>query len=283
MNFSAAADHTSKSPMLETPKIALTIAGADPSGGAGIQADLKTFSALGVFGASVITSLTAQNTREVTAIHDPPVEFLAAQLDAVFGDLAVGATKLGMLSNEAVIECVAERLVAHRARNLVLDPVMVSKGGARLLEPSAVKALRERLVPLADVLTPNLPEAAVLLGIGEGEVLAKLQDCGRRLLALGPRCVVLKGGHAGGAFSDDLVFEGEGIVRLSARRTPSNNTHGTGCTFSAAIAAGLARGASRAEAIANAKRFVGAAIEGSREWKLGGGHGPVHHFHAWWK
>lgn len=270
--------------MLDTPKIALSIAGSDPSGGAGIQADLKTFSAYSVYGACVIASLTAQNTREVTAIHDPPLEFLVAQIDAVFADLAVGATKLGMLSNAATIELVAERLVAHAARNIVLDPVMVSKGGARLLQPQAVAALRDKLAPLAEVLTPNLPEAAVLLGCSEGEVLADLAGAGRRLLELGPRCVVLKGGHAGGAHSDDLVFEPGGVVaRLSAKRTPSNNTHGTGCTFSAAIAAGLAKGKTREEAVMSAKRFISAAIEGSRDWKVGRGHGPVHHFHKWWK
>lgn len=268
--------------MTRTPPIALTVAGSDPSGGAGVQADLKAFSALGVYGASVIASLTAQNTREVTAIHDPPPEFLAAQLDAVFSDLAVAATKIGMLSNARAVEVVAERLAAHRARNVVLDPVMVSKGGARLLAPEAVAAVARRLVPLADVLTPNLPEAAVLLGVAEGEVLASPQSAGAQLLELGCKCVVLKGGHAGGAHSDDLVFDGGEVERLSARRTPSENTHGTGCTFSAAIAAGLAAGADRRQAIRAAKRYVSAAIDGSREWKLGSGHGPVHHFHAWW-
>lgn len=268
--------------MSDTPKIALTIAGSDPSGGAGIQADLKTFSAYGVYGASAIAALTAQNTREVTAIHDPPPQFLAAQLDAVFSDLAVDATKLGMLSNAALIELVAHKLVQHRARNLVLDPVMVSKGGARLLEVSAIDALRTKLLPLAEVLTPNLPEAAVLLERSEGAVLADLEGAGRALLALGPKCVVLKGGHAGGAHSDDLVFEQGVVARLPARRTPSNNTHGTGCTFSAAIAAGLAKGKTREQAVMSAKRYISAAIEGSRDWKLGGGHGPVHHFHKWW-
>jgi hydroxymethylpyrimidine/phosphomethylpyrimidine kinase len=270
--------------MSDTPKIALTIAGSDPSGGAGIQADLLTFAAFGVYGASVIASLTAQNTRDVTAIHDPPLEFLAAQIDAVLSDLDVAATKLGMLSSARAIELVAERLAGHGAKNVVLDPVMVSKGGARLLDPGAVEALRAKLVPHCDVLTPNLPEAAVLLGMSEGDVLTAPQEVGRRLLDLGARCVVLKGGHAGGSFSDDLVFEAGGeVTRLSARRTTSNNTHGTGCTFSAAVAAGLAKGRSRADAIATAKRYIGAAIEGSREWKIGRGHGPVDHFPSGWK
>jgi len=266
-----------------TPKIALSIAGSDPSGGAGIQADLKTFSALGVYGAAAIASLTAQNTREVRAVHDVPAEFFAAQIDAVFDDLEIAAVKIGMLSSAELVRCVAERLRSHAARNVVLDPVMVSKSGARLLAPEAVDALRRELAPLARVLTPNLPEAAVLLGTSEGEVLAAPENACRALRALGAECVVLKGGHAGGSSSDDLYFDGGELARLSARRTPSENTHGTGCTFSAAIAAFLARGATPLEAAQRAKRYVTEAIEGGRHWKLGSGHGPVHHFHAWWK
>lgn len=269
--------------MESTPRIALSIAGSDPSGGAGIQADLKTFSALGVYGAAAITSLTAQNTREVRAIHDAPPEFVAAEVDCVYEDLDVRATKLGMLSNERLITVVAERLRVHRARNIVLDPVMISKSGATLLEERAVDALRRELVPLAEVVTPNLPEAAVLLGVSEGDVLVAPEDAARRLVALGCRAVVLKGGHAGGRASDDLYFDGNVFTRLPARRTISDNTHGTGCTFSAAIAAFLALGKERLEAVQLAKRFITAAIEGSREWKLGSGHGPVHHFHALWR
>lgn len=269
--------------MSSTPKIALSIAGSDPSGGAGIQADLKTFSALGVYGAAAITSLTAQNTREVRAIHDAPCDFVAAELDCVYEDLDVAATKLGMLSSAALIETVAQRLRAHAARSLVLDPVMIAKSGARLLANDAVDALRRELLPLATVLTPNLPEAAALLGLREGEVLVAPQAACEALLALGCRAVVLKGGHAGGAYSDDLYFDGARFERLPARRTISDNTHGTGCTFSAAIAAWLARGVTPLEAAQRAKNFVSAAIESSKDWKLGRGHGPVHHFHDLWR
>ncbi|MBM3988257.1 MAG: bifunctional hydroxymethylpyrimidine kinase/phosphomethylpyrimidine kinase [Planctomycetes bacterium] len=262
--------------------IALTIAGSDPSGGAGIQADLKTFSALGVYGAAAITSLTAQNTREVRAIQTPPCEFVAHELDCVFEDLEVAATKIGMLSSSTLIRTVAERLRAHGARHIVLDPVMVAKSGAKLLADESVAALRSELFPLASVLTPNLPEAAVLLDTDEASVLRAPERACEQLVALGARAVVLKGGHAHGATSDDLWFDGAHCVRLSAVRTPSRNTHGTGCTFSAAIAALLARGESPLAAVEGAKRYVSAAIAGSADWQLGHGHGPVHHFHALW-
>ena len=268
--------------MSPTPKIALTIAGSDPSGGAGIQADLKTFSALGVYGAAAITSLTAQNTREVRAIHDAPPEFVAHELDTVFEDLAVDATKIGMLSSSALIRVVAARLRQHRARNIVVDPVMVAKSGAKLLADEAVDALRRELVPLATVLTPNLPEAAVLLDTDEASVLREPERACERLVTLGAKSVVLKGGHSGGEHSDDLWFDGQRFVRLHASRTPSQNTHGTGCTFSAAIAAGLARGEAPLAAVEAAKRYVSAAIAGSASWRLGHGHGPVDHFHALW-
>jgi hydroxymethylpyrimidine/phosphomethylpyrimidine kinase len=268
--------------MSPTPKIALTIAGSDPSGGAGIQADLKTFSALRVYGAAVITSLTAQNTREVRAIHDAPPEFVAHELDTVFEDLAVDATKIGMLSSSALIRVVAARLRQHRAPNIVVDPVMVAKSGAKLLADEAVDALRRELVPLAAVLTPNLPEAAVLLGRSERDVLADGPSACRALHALGARSVVLKGGHAGGQRSDDLFFDGTRFLELSAMRTESRNTHGTGCTFSAAIAAHLALGHEPASAASSAKRYVSEAIRGSAQWNLGHGHGPVDHFHALW-
>lgn len=269
--------------MSPTPKVALSIAGSDPSGGAGIQADLKAFSALGVYGAAAITSLTAQNTREVRAIHDAPPEFVAHELDCVYEDLEVAATKVGMLSSAALIATVAARLREHAARNVVVDPVMVAKSGAKLLRDDAVEALRRELLPLASVLTPNLPEAAVLLGSNEAEILAAPERACERLHALGARAIVLKGGHAGGERSDDLVFDGERFQRLEATRTASRNTHGTGCTFSAALAALLARGNSVISAAEGAKRFVSAAIVASKDWKLGHGHGPVHHFHALWR
>ncbi len=264
------------------PPVALSIAGSDPSGGAGIQADLKTFAALEVYGAAALTALTAQNTREVRALHDLPAAFVAAQIDCVLEDLDVAAVKTGMLSRTEVIEAVAGRLAAHRARNVVVDPVMVSKSGAALLAGEAVAVLRSALLPLAAVVTPNLPEAAALLAVAQGEILCDLEGACRRLLGLGPGAVVLKGGHALGPLSEDLFFDGRELLRLPARRVDTHNTHGTGCTFSAALAALLARGATPSEAARGAKAYVTGAIEGAREWRLGRGHGPVHHFHALW-
>ena len=262
--------------------VALSIAGSDPSGGAGVQADLKTFAALGVHGAAALTALTAQNTREVRAVHELPPEFVVAQVEAVLDDLEVGATKLGMLASAPIVRALAACLRARGVERLVVDPVMVSKGGARLLRDDAVEALRTEILPLATVATPNLPEAAVLLGVAERDVRADPQGACRRLAQLGPRAVVLKGGHAGGSYSEDLLWDGRELLRLPARRIATENTHGTGCTFSAAIAALLARGADLHEAAGQAKAYVTAALEGAREWRVGGGHGPVHHFHAWW-
>jgi hydroxymethylpyrimidine/phosphomethylpyrimidine kinase len=266
--------------MSSAPPIALSIAGSDPSGGAGIQADLKTFAALGTYGAAVITALTAQNTREVRAVHVAPAEFVAQQIDACFEDLDVAATKVGMLANDEIVRAVAARLAAHRARNVVIDPVMVSKSGARLLGERGIAALRAELVPLADVLTPNVPEAATLLEVGDVEVLREPEEACRRLLALGARSVVLKAGHAGGDHSDDWFLDAAGLERLDARRTVTHNTHGTGCTFSAAITARLARGESRRVAVEDAKAFVTRAIESSKDWTIGRGHGPLDHMHA---
>jgi hydroxymethylpyrimidine/phosphomethylpyrimidine kinase len=263
-----------------TPRVALSIAGSDPSGGAGIQADLKTFSALGVYGAAAITSLTAQNTREVRAIHSPPPAFVAQQIDCVLEDLDVAATKVGMLGRREIVAIVADRLRAHAARNVVLDPVMVSKSGARLLADDAIEALRAELATLAAVLTPNLPEAAVLLGCSEGEIRVAPEDACRRLRSLGCRAVLLKGGHAGGSYSDDLWFDGAELVRLSARRAATDNTHGTGCTLSAALAAGLALGLEPLDAARRAKRYVTEALDAAKDWKLGHGHGPLHHFYG---
>ncbi len=265
------------------PCIALTIAGSDSSGGAGIQADLKTFAALRVYGASVITALTAQNTTGVFGIHDPPPEFVRAQMDAVFTDLAPRAVKIGMLSRAATIRAVGEGLRHHGAVNIVLDPVMVSKGGNSLLDPEAVEALTLELVAMADVLTPNLPEAAVLLGVDEREIARAPQRACERLLALGAKCVVLKGGHAGGQHSEDLFFDGTLLERLPARRILTDNTHGTGCTFSAAMAAALAHKLSPLDAAREAKAYITAAIEAGSRWRVGRGQGPVHHFHALWK
>jgi hydroxymethylpyrimidine/phosphomethylpyrimidine kinase len=265
-----------------TTPIAVTIAGSDSSGGAGIQADLKTFSALGVYGASVITALTAQNTRGVTAIHDVPPAFIAAQMDAVFSDLAVGAVKIGMLSQPAVIDTVAAGLARHGQTNVVLDPVMVAASGDRLLADAAIDVLRRALIPRAMIVTPNLPEAAALLGGPIARNEADMREQAERLLKLGCRAVLIKGGHAEGPESVDLLVEPTAVARLTAERVATHNTHGTGCTLSSAIAAGLAKGQDLATAVRKAKDYVTAAIAAADRLGVGSGHGPTHHFHAWW-
>lgn len=262
--------------------IALTIAGSDSGGGAGIQADLKTFSALGVYGASVLTALTAQNTLGVQAIYDVPAAFVTRQLDSVCSDLAVAAVKIGMLSTPDVIDAVADGLRRHRARNVVLDPVMVATSGDRLISAEAVDRLRRRLLPLADLITPNLPEAAELLGETVAEDEAAMAEQGRRLLALGPRAVLIKGGHAQGPDSVDILVTRATTTRLPAPRRATRNTHGTGCTLSAAAASGLALGLPLSDAVAEAKRYLTAALDAADDLAIGSGFGPVHHFHAWW-
>jgi hydroxymethylpyrimidine/phosphomethylpyrimidine kinase len=262
--------------------IAVTIAGSDSSGGAGIQADLKTFSALGVYGVSVITALTAQNTRGVRAIHDVPPDFVTAQMDAVFSDLDVGAVKIGMLSQPGVIEAVADGLARHGQSKVVLDPVMIAASGDRLLALEAIDVLRRVLIPRALVLTPNLPEAAALLDAPPAHSETEMREQAERLIGLGPKAVLIKGGHADGAESVDLLVEPTAVVRLAAERIATGNTHGTGCTLSSAIAAGLAKGLDLAEAVRQAKAYVTAAIAASDRLRVGSGHGPVHHFHAWW-
>jgi hydroxymethylpyrimidine/phosphomethylpyrimidine kinase len=262
--------------------IAVTIAGSDSGGGAGIQADLKTFSALGVYGASVITALTAQNTRGVTAIHDVPADFIAAQIDAVFSDLDVAAVKIGMLSRVEAIAAVAAGLDRHRAKNVVLDPVMVATSGDRLLEPSAVAALREQLFPRAAVITPNLPEAAALLDAPLAVNEAEMRVQAERLLAAGARAVLIKGGHGAGAEAVDILIEPTRMTRFATARIDTKNTHGTGCTLSSAIAAGLAKGLDLVTAVREAKAYVTRAIAAADKLSIGHGHGPVHHFHAWW-
>jgi len=262
--------------------IAVTIAGSDSSGGAGIQADLKTFSALGVYGASVIAALTAQNTKGVTGIHDVPPAFVTGQIDAVFSDLNVGAVKLGMLSNAAVIAAVADGLARHKQSNVVLDPVMVATSGDRLLKPDAVDNLRKLLFPIALVITPNLPEAAALLDTGIATDEAAMRQQGEQLLTLGAKAVLIKGGHAGGAESIDLLVEPGGVTRLSSPRFKTRNTHGTGCTLSSAIAAGIAKGMTLGDAAQVAKSYVTTAIAAADRLSIGSGHGPVHHFYRSW-
>ncbi len=251
--------------------VALTIAGSDSGGGAGIQADLKTFAALGVHGTSAITAVTAQNTLTVTAIHEIPVRVIRAQIDAVVRDIGVQAAKTGMLASAEIIEAVSVAIREHRIQNVVVDPVMVAKGGARLLHNDAIAALYRYLLPLAAVVTPNIPEAEVLLG----RSLATLDDrrqAARDLFALGPHAVVVKGGHAE-TDAVDVYWDGVEMVELAGRRIDTKNTHGSGCAFSAAITAGLAKGQDPLAAVRAAKAFITAAIEHSLD--LGSGHGPV--------
>jgi len=268
--------------MTASTAIAVTIAGSDSGGGAGIQADLKTFSALGVYGASVITALTAQNTLGVTGIHDVPPAFITAQIDAVFSDLAVNAVKIGMLSRPEAIGAVAEGLDRHGLAAVVLDPVMVAASGDRLLVPEAVESLRSQLLPRALLITPNLPEAAALLDEAPATDLDAVRWQAERLRALGPQAVLIKGGHGEGPDSVDVLLDADGFTAFSAPRVATRNTHGTGCTLSSAIAAGLAKGLSLTEAVKAAKYYLTAAIGASDELAIGRGHGPVHHFHAWW-
>ena len=267
---------------MNTP-IALTIAGSDSSGGAGIQADLKTFSALGVYGASAIAALTAQNTQGVTAIHGVPADFIRAQIDAVFSDLDVNAVKIGMLGTESAIAVVAEALTHWKGPPIVLDPVMVAGSGDPLLDDGAELALRTHLLPMADVMTPNLPEAARLLGADVASDEKTMVRQGELLLSLGAKSVLIKGGHGSGPEAVDLFLDGDNVVRLAADRIATDNTHGTGCTLASAIAALLARGATMLEAVREAKSYLTDALMKADALKIGHGKGPVHHFHAVWQ
>jgi hydroxymethylpyrimidine/phosphomethylpyrimidine kinase len=260
--------------------IALTIAGSDSGGGAGIQADLKTFSALGAFGASVLTAITAQNTQGVTAVLELPTDIIQAQIDAVATDLRPDAVKTGMIASTEIIGVVAERLRHYRLERLVVDPVMVAKGGQALLQPEAVAALRAELLPLALVATPNLPEAETLLE-RKIESLDAMRAAARELVHQhGARAVVVKGGHLEGP-PTDIFYDGAELRELSAERIATRNTHGTGCTFASAIATYLAHGAPLPEAIVQAKQYVTEAIR--QAYDVGSGHGPVHHFWRWWR
>ena len=260
----------------------LSIAGSDPSGGAGIQADLKTFSALGCYGMAAITALTAQNTNGVTAVHIPPAEFAAQQIDAIFADIEVHAVKIGMLANAGIAAAVADRLAHHGARNIVLDPVLVATSGDSLGSPDVVDAIINRLFPLATVITPNLPEAERLSGITITEVDTGLELLARALVNKGCKAALVKGGHADTKTADDMLFDGQDIRLFSAPRIDTSNTHGTGCTLSSAIAAHLAKGHELPDAVTAAKAYLTAALEASGRLNVGQGqgHGPVHHFHA---
>jgi len=260
--------------------IALTIAGSDSSGGAGIQADLKTFAARGVYGASVITALTAQNTQGVTGIHDVPAAFITAQIDAVFSDLAVKAVKIGMVARHEAIEAIAAGLDRWSPKHVVLDPVMVATSGDKLLSSDAVDALRTNLFPRANLITPNLPEAAALLGESIAESEADIERQGRQLLALGCPAVLIKGGHGHGPESSDYLISKNSVHRLDAPRIATSNTHGTGCSLSSAIAAELAKGNGLEASVRTAKAYVSAAIAAADRLDVGHGHGPIHHFQA---
>ncbi|WP_353150655.1 bifunctional hydroxymethylpyrimidine kinase/phosphomethylpyrimidine kinase [Pollutimonas bauzanensis] len=264
----------------------LTIAGVDPSGGAGILADIKTMSALGAYGTAVVAALTAQNTHAVTAISPIPPEFVVAQIDTLFADVRIDAVKIGMLGQKLVTRAVAERLAHWKPAHLVLDPVMVAKSGDHLLESAAITELRESLLPLATMLTPNLPEAGVLLGSSSVESVKEMRRVAEKLRRLlndhGHRWVFLKGGHLPGDDTIDILHDGDRMIELPGRRIATRNTHGTGCTLSAALAALLPQVNDVPEAATRAKAYLVAAIARSGELSVGTGHGPVQHFHAWW-
>ncbi|MBX2806965.1 MAG: bifunctional hydroxymethylpyrimidine kinase/phosphomethylpyrimidine kinase [Hyphomicrobiales bacterium] len=265
-----------------TTAIALTIAGSDSSGGAGIQADLKTFSALGVYGASAITALTAQNTTGVQDVYPVSADFVTAQITSVMSDLAVDAVKIGMLGNEDIVQAVAATLELWNGPPVILDPVMVAGSGDPLLDEGAEFAMRSHLFGAADLITPNLPEAARLLGAEIATSEKMMLSQGELLLTLGAKAVLIKGGHREGEDSVDLLLDGQNIVRLAANRIQTNNTHGTGCTLSSAIAAYMALGMPLLEAVQNAKSYLTQALIEADTLQIGHGAGPAHHFHALW-
>lgn len=260
---------------------ALTIAGSDSGGGAGIQADLKTFAAYGVYGASAVTAVTAQNTLEVTDWLAMPPELVGKQIDAVLSDIGADAVKTGMLANAAIIGIVAEKMREHGVTQLVVDPVMVAKGGHKLLEDDAVAALIRDLLPLALVVTPNIPEAEVLTG---RRIITwdDAREAAAQIAGMGAKTVVVKGGHFDDtASSTDLFFDGQHFRDFTSIRVQTTSTHGTGCTFASAIAAGLAKGLGVPGAVALAKSYVTLAIQ--HAYPVGGGHGPVHHFYRYYQ
>lgn len=261
---------------------ALTIAGTDPSGGAGIQADLKTFSALGSYGCSVVTALVAQNTRGVQSVYRIEPDFVAAQLDSVFSDVRIDTTKIGMLAETDIVEAVAERLKRYRIQNVVLDTVMLAKSGDPLLSSAAVETLRQQLLPHVSLITPNLPEAAALLDTSHARNEREMLQQGRALRALGCDAVLMKGGHLDDSESPDWLFTADGEIRFTAPRVATKNTHGTGCTLSAALAALRPRYQSWQETVPVAKDWLSRALAQADSLEVGEGIGPVHHFHEWW-
>ncbi|MGD8520920.1 MAG: bifunctional hydroxymethylpyrimidine kinase/phosphomethylpyrimidine kinase [Desulfobacterales bacterium] len=262
----------------------LTIAGSDSGGGAGIQADLKTISAIGCYGMSVITALTAQNTRGVTGIHAVPPAFAAEQMSAVFGDIGTDAVKIGMLYSAELIEVVAKQLQAHGAHNIVLDPVMVAQSGDKLLQDDAIEAIKKHLMPLADVVTPNIPEAEVLLS-RRLQSAEDMHQGAKALAEYGSRSILIKGGHLTDNDSSDLLYlaGGDRFVMLKGERVETRNNHGTGCTLSSAIASYMAKGHDIEAALKKAKSYINHAIQAGAEYTIGQGHGPVHHFFQYWK
>ena len=261
----------------------LTIAGSDSGGGAGIQADLKTFAANGCYGMSVVTALTAQNTKGVTGIYPIPPAFVSQQIEAVLTDIGADAVKIGMLYSAELIETVARQLKKHAVKKIVLDPVMVAQSGDKLLQDEAIDALCQNLMPLAMVITPNLPEAEVILGqklLG----IEEMKEGSKALARYGSRCVYLKGGHLKDNDSTDVLYltDEDRFIILKGERIETRNNHGTGCTLSSAIASYLARGFAIEEAARKAKNYIHRAIRAGSEYRIGQGHGPVHHFYQYW-
>ncbi len=281
LRFAAATDSAARIPNT------LTVAGVDPSGGAGVLADIKAMSALGAYACAVVAALTAQNTRAVTGIHAVPPEFVRQQIDTLFEDVRIDAVKVGMLGSAAVTQAVADSMAKWRPPHLVLDPVMVAKSGDNLLAQEAVATLRETMLPQAEIVTPNLPEAGVLLGERAPETLAEMRQAAQRLRKLlasdGQRWVLLKGGHLTAGPACDILHDGSQMIELSAPRVATTNTHGTGCTLSSAIAALLPHSESVPVAVRRAKDYLTGALRRADELQVGSGHGPVHHFYAWWK
>ena len=261
----------------------LTIAGSDSGGGAGIQADLKTFSAIGCYGMSVITALTAQNTQGVNAIHAVPPAFAVEQIEAVLSDIGADAIKIGMLYSAELIEAVAQALKKQGSQKIVLDPVMVAQSGDKLLQDDAIEAIKENLMPLADVVTPNIPEASVLTGRSLNR-REDIESAAETLAKYGSRSILIKGGHGDERKSTDLLFlAGENrFVSLEADRIETRNNHGTGCTLSSAIASYMAKGNDVEKSVQMAKEFMNHAIAAGAAYRIGHGHGPVHHFFQWW-
>jgi len=266
------------SELTKVPRV-LTIAGSDSGAGAGIQADLKTFAANGVYGTSVITAITAQNTLGVTEVMELPASLVESQIDVVLGDIGTDSVKTGMLFSSEIVSCVGERLTDHKIEKIVVDPVMISKSGDELLQEEAIVALKEILIPMATVVTPNVPEAMALTGIDIVDEFSAREAC-KILQNMGSEAVVVKGGHLKGKAASDLFYDGSMFKTFTTKRVDTKNTHGTGCTFASAVAAGLAKGETPIVSVSNAKIYVTGAI--LNNFSIGMGHGPLNHFYKHW-